>query len=306
MFQRCWNLSGRAILVLALTFSLLVFWTRYLNSSNNDDKSNTISRPVAKNDLTDRTSHNQKFERFKKVGNPIFDFTIRTWRGDGHWLVYCLRSIEKFVPKALYRKIIITYDERDDLFFKNFLPQFQATLPLKIIPQKDTCIRPGPNQGGYYSTMWSKYHTDLLSDADYFIHVDSDTIFNRPVSLNDFVDQQYRVYVKKVPFADLTADYLKWKIAAQELLNESATYETMTRFPFVYPRDLYTNIRKHIEQVHKKSFLQVARITTYFSDHSSFGAYLVAHMAEQYVDYAADADEFIYQSWSWVSVCNNR
>jgi hypothetical protein len=293
-------------MLLALMFSLLVFGTRYLNYSNKDDKSSAVSRPLAKSDLTNRTSHNQKFERFRTTGGPILDFTIRTWRGDGHWLIYCLRSIEMFVPKAIYRTIIITYDERDDLFFKSFLLQFQATLPLKITSQKDTCVRPGPNQGGYYSTMWSKYHTDLLSDADYFIHVDSDTIFNRPVSLNDFVDQQYRVYVKKIPFAALTADYLKWKTAAQELLDESVTYETMTRFPFVYPRDLYTNIRKHIEQAHKKPFLQVARTTTYFSDHSTFGAYLVAHMAEQYVDYVADADEFIYQSWSWVSVCNNR
>lgn len=239
--------------------------------------------------------------KFSTLNPPILDFTIRTWRGDGHWLVYCLRSIEKFVPKSIYRRILITYNEKENSFFQSFLKQFQSTLNISIIPQKDVYVRPGPNNGGYYSTMWSKYHTDLLSNADYFIHIDSDVIFNRPVTLVDFLDSEYRVFVKKVPFTSLTSEYRKWQIAAEELFKEPILYETMTRFPFVYPRELYKCAREHIKKVHGKPLLNVAQTTTYFSDHSAFGAYLLSHMPERYVDYAADADNFIYQSWSWVS-----
>lgn len=231
---------------------------------------------------------------------PIIDFTIRTWRGDGHWLVFCLRSIEKFVPQSIYRKIIVTYDERENFFFRNYLEQFQATMNLTMIPQENVYIRPGPNKGGYYSTMWSKYHTFQLSDADYFIHVDSDTIFTRTVTLKDFLDSKCRVYVKRVPYTTLPSNYHDWKQAAEELFNETVEYETMTRFPFVYPRELYLCAIKHVEKVHRKPFLQVARKVTHFSDHSALGAYLIAHMPEYYVDYPVNMDNFILQSWSWV------
>ena len=122
---------------------------------------------------------------------PVVDFFVRTWRGDGHWLVYMLRSIHRFVPRAMYRNIIIAFTRNETAFFESYVKHFSPTLPIILHPQDDPVILiPGPNKGGYYAQIISKLYTYTNSDAAYFIHMDSDTIFNRPVSLVDFIDEQ--------------------------------------------------------------------------------------------------------------------
>ena len=92
---------------------------------------------------------------WKPRNPPVMDFFIRTWEGDGHWLIYMLRSIEKFVPPTMYRDIIICFAKHEEEFFQSYLPYF--SVPVRLVPEEDVYINSGgPNNGSYYSQMYSK------------------------------------------------------------------------------------------------------------------------------------------------------
>lgn len=227
---------------------------------------------------------------------PVFDIFIRTWHGDGHWLIYLLRSIERYVPRSLYRDIIITFSTTETAYFQSYLPLFP--LPIKLIPTTDIFIKNGPNNGNYYSQMYAKFHAFQHSDADFFIHMDSDTIFTKPVHRLDFLDEQNRVYVKRIKFNDLAKNFRTWQTAAGKLLLEPIPYETMTGFPFVFPRDLYQNTIQFIENRHKKPMLEVARSVQDFIEFTTLGHYLITYMPDRWVDNDKKSAKVV-QSWSW-------
>ena len=90
----------------------------------------------------------------------------------------------------------------------------------------------------------------LFSDADYFVHVDSDCVFKRQplarrtakeaeggdkklpygtrnyrkVSRRDFVDDRGRVRVRRVAFASLPEPFRRWQRAAEGMLLEPVPY----------------------------------------------------------------------------------
>jgi hypothetical protein len=227
---------------------------------------------------------------------PVLDFFIRTCRGDGHWLIYLLRSIEKYVPHTLYRDIIITFSSTETAYFQSYLPFFP--LPIKLIPMTDIFIRGGRNNGSYYSQMYAKFYAYRHSDADFFIHMDSDTIFNQPIRRLDLLDEQNRVYVQRVKFSELPQNFRAWQKVAEKLLLESVPYETMTGFPFVYPRDLYQNTIRLIEKRHKKSMLEVARSVQDFIEFTTLGHYLITYMSNRWIDNDNKSAK-VFQSWSW-------
>ncbi|CAF2985158.1 unnamed protein product [Rotaria sp. Silwood2] len=49
---------------------------------------------------------------------PILDFFVRTWRGDGHWLIFLLRSIDKYVPRTLYCDVVIMFSSAETAYFQ--------------------------------------------------------------------------------------------------------------------------------------------------------------------------------------------
>jgi hypothetical protein len=193
-----------------------------------------------------------------------------------------LRSIEAHVPRTAYRDIIVTYNRKEDEFFRSYLPQIP--LPLKLIPEDDVYFREGANNGSYYSQMYSKFLPWKLSDADFFIHIDSDCVFTQQVSRLDFLDKQGRVYVKRVEYAKLNEAFRRWQAGAERLVNESVPMETMTGFPFVFPREAYQGLIEHVERQHEKPFLETLKSLKDFNEFTPLGHYLIHHMPGRWVD----------------------
>lgn len=226
----------------------------------------------------------------------VLDFYVRTWKGDGHWLIFLLRSIESHVPRAVHRNIIIAYNRKEDGFFRSYLPLFP--LPVVLIPEDDIFIRDGPNNGSYYSQMYSNFFPWKHSDADYFIHVDSDCVFTSRINKTDFVDDQGRVDVMSASFAAMNDNFQVWQGPAQIMLNESVPSETMTGFPFVFPRDLYQNMIGHVERVHGKTFLEVICSMPDFNEFTPLGHFLMQHMPGRWVENKRKANK-LKQQRSW-------
>jgi hypothetical protein len=231
------------------------------------------------------------------VTGPVIDFFVRTWKGDGHWLIFLLRSIEAHVPRTVYRKIIVTYNRQEDAFFRSYLPLIP--LPLVLIPEDDVYFQGGgPNNGSYYSQMYSKLMPWKHSDAEYFVHIDSDCVFTKRVSVSDFVDEQGRVYVAGSPFAAMKESYRVWQAPAEKLLNESVPTETMTGFPFVFPRGAYQGMIAHVEQRHGMPFLDVLKSMDYFNEFTPLGHYLMHHMPGKWVENTRKSEK-VKQQRSW-------
>jgi len=232
--------------------------------------------------------------------NRVTDFIIRTYRGDGHWLIYLLRSIEKFVSRKAFRNIIITYDISDAHFFQTILPKF-SQLPIKtVITRQSEGWKYGANNGGYHAQMYSKMQAYKYSDAEYFVHVDSDCLFNTFVDSSHFFDREGRVYVKSIPYSSLTENYRVWKGAAEGMLKITVENETMTRFPFTFPRNLYPAVLSHISNAHGgEDVLSVMQRLPVVIEFTTLGAYLTKFMPNMWVPLPPDKEYILYQAWSW-------
>ncbi|CAF1389067.1 unnamed protein product [Rotaria magnacalcarata] len=265
------------------------------------ESNSTIFMPISTISNISFTTSNNTIDRLQVSWSPrdppVLDIFVRTWRGDGHWLIYLLRSIEKCVSRSLYRNIIITFPFNEMSYFQSYLPFF--SLPMKLIPSSDVYIKNGPNKGSYYSQMYVKFHAYQYSDADFFIHMDSDTMFKEPISRRDLLDEHNRVYVKRVKFDTMAANFRVWQKPAEKILLESVPYETMTGFPFVFPRDLYENTIRLIEKRHNKPMLAVVRSMRDFIEFTTLGHYLITHMSNnRWVDNDNKSSKVV-QSWSW-------
>ena len=115
---------------------------------------------------------------------------------------------------------------------------------------------------GYFAQQYAKIMSFTCSNASYIVHVDSDCIFSRTVTTKDFFDDHGRVYVKRVLYDGIPKYYHLWKVPTEILLGiNNSDYETMSRFPIVYPRTLYPQYIKRVEDIHKSPILSVLQNT---------------------------------------------
>ena len=136
------------------------------------------------------------------------------------------------------------------------------------------------------------------SDADYFIHMDSDCVFIRPVTRSDFVDDSGRVRVKRILFKDLASNFNAWQNVTQAMMREEVRYETMTGFPFTFPRSTYQGLIEHVQTVHGKPLLDVLR-STGVGEFTPLGQYLTTRQPGLWVEDAFKSDGVVQRhSWS--------
>ena len=225
---------------------------------------------------------------------PVIDFFIRTWYGDGHWLTYALRSIARYVPRGMYRDIVVNYATHEDAYFRSFLPHI-SDLPIVLVPEDDVYINPNHNGGRYASQIYAKYYPWKVSDADYFIHLDSDTIIAHPVTLADFVGDDGRTFFHARNISTMPDNARIWARAAGELLGHQVEWELMSLVPFVFSRDVYQNTIAHIEAVHGGlPLLDIARNVPKFCEFTTLGAYLVYHMPTRW-----EQRQLTIARWAW-------
>ncbi len=233
---------------------------------------------------------------------PTIDIFVRTCKKDAVWLTFMLRSMEHNVPADVYRQILVAFDESESDYFEKLLPYF--ALPLRLIPERTPVIRPEAVFGvqyesvGYLAQMYSKFMAWQHTDADYVMHLDSDVIVRRPITRLDLMDSKGRVYVKSVNFSTLTPEQGMWRKPSEDLLKETVPVETMSGFPFVFPRTLYINAIQHIETVHGMPFLDVLRSLPKFNEFTPLGHYLVNYMPDSWVENPQKSNAF-EQAVSW-------
>jgi hypothetical protein len=94
----------------------------------------------------------------------------------------------------------------------------------------------------YLGQQVTKLYADEFTDADLICHVDSDVVFDRPVSPVDLLDDAGRPWIVRKAVA-LLGRHRPWLAPTEAFLGRTVTHDFMQQPPFTYPRGLYPEVR---------------------------------------------------------------
>ncbi len=221
------------------------------------------------------------------------DIIVVTYGPDAEWTKYMLRSVRKFARG--FRHLLLVYPQRDHETFKELAAPFPQVV-----------LRPVENEvgNGHRHQMLLKCRADTFSDADFFHHIDADCVVNsRWVPEDSFTDGKPDLLYTL--FSECGSP---WQGITENTLGFPCPAETMRRFPFVYPRFLYGELRAHIERHHRVSFDHwvynapgVGGVWHGFSEFPALGAFAMARFADRFHLYNTNVGmkpNHILQQWS--------
>ncbi len=217
----------------------------------------------------------------------VTDIVIRSWVNDFAWLVFCLKSIQRFATG--FRRIIVI-------------------VPHGHTPPTGACefVFYVTEQGeGYMEQQSTKLHADAFSDADFFLFMDSDTIFTRPICPEDMIvgDKVRWLYT---PYASINSgDGQTWKEPTGKVMCRPVEFEFMRRHPLVAPRWALEGLRHWMLKVHGMSlerYIMAQQAGRAFSEWNCLGAWLWFYHHDRVIWQNTDeelGESFVLQSFSW-------
>lgn len=220
-----------------------------------------------------------------------FDILIKTYPADSERLGYCLRSIVKFATG--FRKLVIVVPSGVGLP----LPLWESVRDKGI----ELAVCPTVEAGdGYLFQQAIKASGHEWTGADYILHVDSDCLFNQPVTPQTFMRDGKPIWYM-TPYAQTDTP---WQPITEKFLGEPVDYEFMRRLPILVPRSLHLAISAFAMANHG------TRLTDYilsqpnraFSEFNALGAlaYSRARADFHWIDTTREEipPAVVLQSWS--------
>lgn len=199
----------------------------------------------------------------------ITDIFIRTYEKDYEWLFWCLKSIAKFCVG--FRKIMVVSPHSSPpwltaAIYEEFAGKTGMDFQFKMM-QDET-------EDGYLAQQITKMYADVTLDyqPDYILHVDSDVIFTRPTTPQDFFG------IAKLPiwyYTPYSAIETPWQPITEKFMGRRIENEFMRRFPILVPRWLYPRVREFCNKQHGMIISQYIRNQPLraFSEFNVLGAY---------------------------------
>jgi hypothetical protein len=218
------------------------------------------------------------------------DLFIRSYYKDLGWLVYCLKSIEKYAQG--FRDVILV------------VPASSAQrLSWSGLGRSITTHVCDDFSDDYLGQQVTKMQADHYSDADFICHVDSDCIFRRPITPSDLISSDKAV-ISMVAYAALRHDK-GWQQLSERFMRRPVEFDFMRRQPLVYPRWIYSSLRDYTMRIHRTSLQKyiVSQPRRGFSEYNAMGAYAYYHHFRDFCWLKSDCverDESICRwFWSW-------
>lgn len=230
--------------------------------------------------------------------NPVdgpTEILIVTYRKDFPWLMYCLRSIQRFC-KGFSRVVILVPQGDVDLLFQMMATE-KTDNPELLIHVKDYYETPGKGMVQHMAMM-AKADQFVLPDTKYVLHCDADCIFKMPTTPEHYFwnDKPYQIIRTwdslttedpRVPGSKVVSDCLQWRQPTAIQLGFDSPFYTMCMNTAVFPIGFYKRYRDHIENVHRRDFDQVIlagrnEFPQTSMDWTAMGAYAERHMHDQF------------------------
>lgn len=166
------------------------------------------------------------------AGEPVVDIYIKTCDKDYPWLEWCLKSIEKF--STGFRGVVIVTE--------GWSTSYKTPPNTRVISKQE--LKPG-----YLGQQSRKLGADQDSDADFILFMDSDCVFTKPVTPDDFIRDGKPIWLK-TPFSNARDDQQVWKPVMSKFLGKEPQHEFMRRHPFILPRWAFTELRNFCRYKH--------------------------------------------------------
>jgi len=212
------------------------------------------------------------------------DIFIRSYAPDFKWLNYCLFSCAKFAKG--FSSIQIAVPEQD----KHLLSHLTIE---EIHGVNPAC------QDGYLDQQITKLHADEFCAGEYIVHLDSDCIWTKEVSPENF-------FKNGKPIILVEDNVISpWQEISEKTLGWHDTKEYMRRLPIIYPRWVYEEFRKWIVNKHGMTLRQWISIQRFreFSEFNTLGQWLYRFHNEKFEWlHPSDVEAFAKQFWSWGGV----
>lgn len=233
------------------------------------------------------------------------DIFIRSCEKDWMLLNLTLDGIAKYLTG--YRKVILVVPHDESEFFRARMQDSSACETLfyclKIF------FQPMLNSCGYIDQQMTKLRPDSYSDADFFLHLDSDQI---PVKRFDVRTMDRLWYY--CPYSELDTHPETgnpWQAATEWACGIKPEFEYMRRGPYMLPRALYAHARlvlfnhHHVNNIPALAAL-IPPHTRAFSEYNLMG--LIAHQSPCHYGFQFERDvrfvlrqphDWLCTLWSW-------
>ncbi len=182
------------------------------------------------------------------------EIVIVTYGKDLEWFEFCIRSIVKYATGFSGVTVIVPWDD-----LGSFLPyedyKMKDGAPIRVKKYMDV-----PGKGMLMHEVMICSADLYCPHADFIMHMDSDCLFNSPVTPDDYIKngKPDLLMVKYSAFPPGRAEY-RWQqnvVRALGLTVDMIPFETMQRHPAVHVREIYSRVRIAIEIAHKCPFNQ--------------------------------------------------
>lgn len=185
---------------------------------------------------------------------------IRSYWKDLDWLALCLQAIERRCRG--FSELVVAVPESSRAWVQR--RRWHGVVRFVY----------GPTYADdYLGQQVTKLHADRIVDADLIVHVDADCIFKRPTRPQQLAPGG-RPRLATRPITELGRHY-PWRAPTEAFLGFPVELDFMQQPPFVYPRWIYPELRRHCERRHGVPLEQyvVSRPTRGFSEFNALGAY---------------------------------
>lgn len=227
--------------------------------------------------------------------NPVgkTEILIVTYYKDFPWLVYCLKSIERFCKG--FAAVRIAIPRRDlEVFVRDVAKDVRNTLPLQINTYDEI-----PGKGMVqHMAMMARADEFIEPDTQYVLHCDADCIFKMPTRPEHYFwnDKPYQIIRTwdslttedpRNPGSKVVSDCAQWRQPTAAQLGFDSPWYTMCMNTAVFPREFYKRYRDHIENVHRRPFMDVIlsgrnEFPQTSMDWTAMGAYAERHMHDSF------------------------
>lgn len=225
---------------------------------------------------------------------------IVSYRRDFRYLVYCLRSIDKFAKEFGLTLVVPDRDFEEAVALCRQTPE----IPTHIVSGQEW-----PGQGMLWHFYEILFADERSPKADVFLHIDSDCVFTEPVYKSDYIvnGKPLLLFESFASLGPKHPEILRWRDCTRQCLPFEPLYETMRRHPEVYHRGLYKRTRELIEfkvQESLESYLKKQRneYPQSFCEHVTLGNVAIHEFSELYELYDLEKKPWpepkLAQAWS--------
>lgn len=199
---------------------------------------------------------------------------------------FLFKSMNMFFSKHLASTVVVLDSEKSaDLAFGNQILKQYAHMRLRLC-----FMNPAPNGTIHHWGMERMYldmmHADFCTKREFVGFLDADTLFVTAITEDLLFENEKPVVTGIIGMPRRPC----WLLTAEYILGHKQVMQCMSYFPIVFKVTHIINMRKHVEQLHKKSFLEVFKIapkavytaTTCFCHYSIMCNYVWYHHRDSY------------------------